>query len=103
MNLALLVSVIALEQSCLSAAEHPRRDAAQALTSIEVEEVEEREVLQSIYEGDENFKELNPTTFQYRVGDIGHFKSFLLEIAWGDNYPTELPNINFDTFYINHM
>ncbi|XP_033112171.1 RWD domain-containing protein 4-like [Anneissia japonica] len=64
---------------------------------------EEREVLQSIYEGDENFKELNPTTFQYRVGDIGHFKSFLLEIAWGDNYPTELPNINFDAFYNNHI
>lgn len=28
---------------------------------------EEREVLQAIYDGDSSFKELNPTTYQYKV------------------------------------
>lgn len=28
---------------------------------------EEREALQSIYEGDEQFKELSPNVFQYKV------------------------------------
>lgn len=31
---------------------------------------EELEVLRSIYEGDESFKELNPKTFQYKVKGI---------------------------------
>lgn len=31
------------------------------------QQADEREALQSIYEGDENFKEINPTTFQYKV------------------------------------
>lgn len=30
-------------------------------------QAEEIEVLKSIYEGDENFKQLNPTTYQYKV------------------------------------
>lgn len=29
---------------------------------------EEREALASIYEGDDMFKQINPTTFQYKVG-----------------------------------
>lgn len=31
------------------------------------QQTEEREALQSIYEGDEAFKEINSTTFQYKV------------------------------------
>lgn len=31
------------------------------------QQADEREALQSIYEGDENFKEINPTTYQYKV------------------------------------
>ncbi|XP_071946635.1 RWD domain-containing protein 4-like [Antedon mediterranea] len=71
--------------------------------SSEESQDEERQVLLSIYEGDDNFKELTPTTFQYLVGDTGHFKSFLLEIVWGEKYPTEMPNINLDAFYNNHI
>lgn len=31
------------------------------------QQTDEREALQSIYEGDTNFKEINSTTFQYKV------------------------------------
>lgn len=30
-------------------------------------QAEEIEVLKSIYEGDENFKQVDPTTYQYKV------------------------------------
>lgn len=63
------------------------------------EQEEELEVLRSIYEEDERFKEINPTTFQYKFGDDGHFKSFVLEISWTENYPENAPNINLDAFY----
>lgn len=36
------------------------------MSDLELQE-EEREVLSSIYDGDENFKQINPTTFQYKV------------------------------------
>ncbi|XP_031561894.1 RWD domain-containing protein 4-like [Actinia tenebrosa] len=68
-----------------------------------VEQEEEREVLRSIYEEDERFKEINPTTFQYKFGEDGHFKSFVLEISWTDNYPENAPNINMDAFYNKHL
>ncbi|XP_005181681.2 RWD domain-containing protein 4 [Musca domestica] len=66
-------------------------------------QTDEREALQSIYEGDEAFKEIDPTTFQYKYGEEDNFKSFLVEIKWGENYPNELPAINMDTFYNRNL
>lgn len=37
------------------------------MSDLELQE-EEREVLQSIYDGDEAFKQISPTVFQYKVG-----------------------------------
>lgn len=39
---------------------------------------EEREVLQSIYDGDTSFKELNPTTYQYKVCSDEYFLYHLI-------------------------
>ncbi|KAG7198860.1 hypothetical protein KM043_015687 [Ampulex compressa] len=64
---------------------------------------EEREVLLSIYEGDPAFKQLTPTTFQYKYGADNDMKSFLLEISWGTSYPTAKPIINMNTFYNKHI
>ncbi|XP_037958751.1 RWD domain-containing protein 4 [Teleopsis dalmanni] len=63
------------------------------------QQAEEREALQSIYEGDNAFKELDKATYQYKYGEDNDYKSFLVEIKWGENYPNELPEINMDTFY----
>ncbi|XP_037821615.1 RWD domain-containing protein 4 [Lucilia sericata] len=67
------------------------------------QQTDEREALQSIYEGDEAFKEINSTTFQYKYGEENNYKSFLVEIKWGENYPNELPTINMDTFYNRNL
>ncbi|TMW54913.1 hypothetical protein DOY81_000146 [Sarcophaga bullata] len=67
------------------------------------QQTDEREALQSIYEGDEAFKEINKTTFQYKYGEENNYKSFLVEIQWGENYPNELPTINMDTFYNRNL
>jgi 3'-phosphoadenosine 5'-phosphosulfate sulfotransferase (PAPS reductase)/FAD synthetase len=64
---------------------------------------EELEVLRSIYDGDEHFKELSPTAFQYKIGMDSDPKSILLEMSWGENYPEELPCFNLDTFYNKHL
>ncbi|XP_047476976.1 RWD domain-containing protein 4-like [Penaeus chinensis] len=67
------------------------------------EHEEEREVLQSIYEGDSNFSMINETTFQYKYGDEGEIRSFLVEISWGADYPDVAPSINLDLFYNKHI
>lgn len=54
---------------------------------------EELEVLRSIYEGDEQFKELSITCFQYMYGS-GENKSILLEISWPEAYPSVVPVVN---------
>ncbi|XP_055386419.1 RWD domain-containing protein 4 [Condylostylus longicornis] len=64
---------------------------------------DEVEALISIYEGDQNFKQLNTTTFQYKYGEDDDNKSFLVEIQWVENYPNELPNINMDTFFNRNL
>ncbi|XP_044753794.1 RWD domain-containing protein 4 [Coccinella septempunctata] len=64
---------------------------------------EEREVLQSIYDGDQQFKEISSKIFQYKYGENESIKSFLLEIEWTENYPEELPKINLDAFYNKHV
>lgn len=66
-------------------------------------QLEEREALQSIYEGDDAFKEINPKTFQYKYGKDDDMKSFLVEIQWVDNYPNEVPTINMDAFYNRNL
>ncbi|XP_039277744.1 RWD domain-containing protein 4 [Nilaparvata lugens] len=73
------------------------------MSSYPEQQAEEREVLQSIYDGDPSFKELNPTTYQYKFGEDGDPKSFLLEISWGQKYPDEKPDVNMDAFYNKHI
>ncbi|KAL1140674.1 hypothetical protein AAG570_000604 [Ranatra chinensis] len=72
------------------------------MSNLELQE-EEREVLLSIYDGDPAFNQLSPITYQYKFGDDGDPKSFLLEISWGETYPSEKPLINMDTFYNKHI
>ncbi|XP_053625300.1 RWD domain-containing protein 4 [Plodia interpunctella] len=65
------------------------------------QQAEEIEVLKSIYEGDDNFKQLDAKTYQYKYADGD--KSFILEISWGPTYPTEKPTFNLDIFYNQHL
>ncbi|XP_060810853.1 RWD domain-containing protein 4 [Amyelois transitella] len=65
------------------------------------QQAEEIEVLKSIYEGDDNFKQLDAKTYHYKYADGD--KSFILEITWGPTYPTEKPNFNVDIFYNQHL
>ena len=67
------------------------------------EQEEELEVLRSIYESDECFKEVSETTFQYKFGEDGHYKSFLLEVSWPEQYPECSPSVNLDAFYNKHI
>ncbi|GFS24622.1 RWD domain-containing protein 4A [Elysia marginata] len=64
---------------------------------------EELEVLKSIYDGDACFKALSDTVFQYKYGEDGSFKTFIVEVSWPPTYPEDLPTINMDTFYNNHV
>ncbi|XP_072044106.1 RWD domain-containing protein 4-like [Amphiura filiformis] len=73
------------------------------MSNCKDDQEEEKEVLLSIYEADECFKQLDDQTYQYRIGDAGHFKSFLLEIKWGDTYPEELPTISLELFFNKHI
>ncbi|XP_072904179.1 RWD domain-containing protein 4 isoform X1 [Hemitrygon akajei] len=63
----------------------------------------ELEALRSIYEGDECFKELSPTSFQYRIGNLGDPKAFLLEISWPEMYPEMAPNVSLNAFFNNSI
>ncbi|XP_014245909.1 RWD domain-containing protein 4 [Cimex lectularius] len=64
---------------------------------------EEREVVLSIYDGDPAFNQVSPVTFQYKYGEEGQAKSFLLELTWGEQYPDEKPTLNMDIFYNRHI
>uniref|UniRef100_T1J2I9 RWD domain-containing protein n=1 Tax=Strigamia maritima TaxID=126957 RepID=T1J2I9_STRMM len=68
-------------------------------------QLEEIEVLKSIYEGDENFKEIVKTlpAFQYKISNKDELKTFLLEIVWEKEYPDTKPQINLDAFYNKHV
>ncbi|XP_057294286.1 RWD domain-containing protein 4-like [Hydractinia symbiolongicarpus] len=66
------------------------------------QQAEEREVLQSIYEGDEHFKEISATCFQYKYGEEDS-KSVLVEISWTETYPTTTPNVNLDLFHNGYL
>ncbi|XP_077995565.1 RWD domain-containing protein 4-like [Glandiceps talaboti] len=71
--------------------------------SCQEQQEEEQEVLASIYEGDECFNQVNETTYQYKIGESGHYKSFLVEVKWTENYPDCLPDVNLNAFYNNHI
>lgn len=43
-------------------------------SELKEQQDEEREALISIYEGDNAFKEINPTTFQYKVNSSFSYK-----------------------------
>nr|CAB3265836.1 RWD domain-containing protein 4-like [Phallusia mammillata] len=71
--------------------------------SLTEEQSEEQEVLASIFEDDSNFKQVNDTCYQYKIGEDGHAKSFLIEFIWLPTYPEVPPEINLDAFYNNHI
>ncbi|WAR02433.1 RWDD4-like protein [Mya arenaria] len=70
--------------------------------NLELQE-EELEVLRSIYEGDDMFKETGTNTFQYKYGEDNSHRSLLVEISWGDSYPDTPPTVNLTTFYNKHI
>ncbi|NXG43785.1 RWDD4 protein, partial [Psilopogon haemacephalus] len=61
----------------------------------------ELEALRSIYEGDTCFRELSPVSFQYRIGESGDPKAFLIEVSWPETYPQTAPLISMDAFFNN--
>lgn len=61
----------------------------------------ELEALRSIYEGDDSFRELSPVSFQYRIGENGDPKAFLVEISWTETYPHTPPVISMNAFFNN--
>lgn len=67
------------------------------------QQTDEQEVLMSIYDGDPSFKQLSPTVYQYKYGEDGASRSFVIEISWGPTYPTEKPAINMETFYNRNL
>ncbi|KAH8273608.1 hypothetical protein KR018_004120 [Drosophila ironensis] len=73
------------------------------MSTPQEQQQDEREALQSIYEGDTNFKEINETTFQYKYGEEDSYKAFMVELKWGEKYPDEAPTINMNTFYNRNL
>ena len=57
----------------------------------------------SIYDGDPQFVNENGKKFQYKFGEDGTSKSFILKISWGPEYPEVLPEISVDSFYNKHL
>jgi len=61
-------------------------------------------VLLSIYEGDENFKQVSSTVYHYKYAESdADAKGFLVEIEWGADYPNQAPLINMDQFFNKHI
>merc|ERR1719452_57664 len=67
------------------------------------EQEEEREVLDSIYEGDDNFTKVKDDVIQYKFDQYGENKNFVIQFKWGPKYPSEAPEINMDVFYNKHL
>ncbi len=59
----------------------------------------------SIYEGDPAFTaNLDEKKFQYKYGDDGTSRSFILELSWSQDYPLDsIANVSMDTFYNKHL
>ena len=49
--------------------------------------------------GDDQFTALSDVQYQYKYGEDGKSRSFILDITWGKEYPNEAPSISLDTFY----
>lgn len=64
---------------------------------------EELEVLKSIYEGDDLYTNPDKQTHLYKFGEAGTLKSFILEIKWTEEYPSELPALSLESFYNKHL
>ncbi|XP_034252613.1 RWD domain-containing protein 4 isoform X2 [Thrips palmi] len=67
------------------------------------QQTDEQEVLMSIYDGDPSFKQVSPTVYQYKYGDDGASRSFVLEISWGPTYPSVKPAFNLEAFYNRNL
>ncbi|XP_067407787.1 RWD domain-containing protein 4 isoform X2 [Emydura macquarii macquarii] len=87
-------------------AARPRQGAGEAgaappaMAANEDQEME-LEALRSIYEGDECFREISPVSFQYRIGENGDPRAFLIEISWPETYPQTAPVISMNAFFNN--
>ncbi|XP_043830585.1 LOW QUALITY PROTEIN: RWD domain-containing protein 4-like [Dromiciops gliroides] len=73
---------------------------AGVLSTNEDQEME-LEALHSISEGHESFRELNPVSFQYRIGENGDPKAFFMEVSWTETYPQTAPVISMNAFFNN--
>ena len=67
------------------------------------DQVEELEVLSAIFEEDEAYKRVNETCIQYKIGEDGSNKSFLVEFVWPKDYPHCVPEINLNAFYNKNL
>lgn len=72
------------------------------MTANEDQEME-LEALRSIYEGDDCFKEINPVSFQFRIGDLEDSKAFILDVSWPETYPETAPQMSLDAFFNNKI
>ncbi len=69
-----------------------------------VAQEEELEVLKSIYEGDQAFAVVSESRLQYKFGDDGSSRSFILEVSWPPGYPSEAAAaVSLDAFYNRHL
>lgn len=69
------------------------------------DQIDELEVLQSIYEDDTNFKKIADTSYCYKfICDDNEYKSFMLQVTWPKEYPEEEPAvIDLDSFFNSHI
>lgn len=66
-------------------------------------QIEEVEVLTSIYEGDDLYSSTDATKHSYKFGEDGSMRSLILDLEWGDKYPNQLPTISLGSFYNKHL
>ena len=69
------------------------------MESANDEQIEELEVLCSIFDDDAAYKQVSKTCIQYKIGEDEAMKSFLLEFVWPPEYPHSPPEINLNAFY----
>ncbi len=61
-------------------------------------------IFSSIYEGDPAFTaDVVAKKFQYKYGEDGVSKSFILELFWSSEYPECVADVSLDTFYNKHL
>jgi len=69
------------------------------------DQVDEKEVLDSIYEDDDNFKPLTNISYCYKfINEDNELKSFMLQINWPEEYPEGVgATIDLDSFFNSHI